>query len=182
MDSVTFPVFVLDENAIYLYQNAAAAEALKYRQDEIEGRELTELLDAEPGWVLAGFEQLKFTGHFSGPVLYRIKGGGRYRGDANVFMRTLPSGSKVAVSMVQPVSYGTGRSPILQTVNAFGLAADEIRLLQLISGALSDSQIAEVLGVQQEHVEQELQVMFKKMGVSSRTPAVVLALKASLIL
>src|SRR4051812_14247933 len=100
MDTVHFPVFVLSEDALYLCQNPAAQEALGYRLDEIEGRHLTELLIAEPQWVQDGFEKLKRTGHFSGPVLYRMKRGGMYRGNTNVFIRSLSDGTMVAVSIV----------------------------------------------------------------------------------
>src|SRR5688572_18801590 len=110
MDTVPFPVFLLSEDATYIYQNPAAAAALGYRQDELDGCHLTELLNAEPEWVMGGFERLKRTGHFSGPVHYGLKHGGVYRGDANVFMCSLLDGSRVAVSMVMPVSYGSGKS------------------------------------------------------------------------
>src|SRR4051812_31068328 len=99
MDSVRVPVFVLSEDGLYLYQNPAAAEALGYQQDEIVGRHLTDLLIAEPQSVQGGFEKLKRTGQFSGPVLYRMKRGGMYRGNTNVFIRSLPDGTMVAVSM-----------------------------------------------------------------------------------
>lgn len=182
MDTVAFPVFVLSEDATYIYQNQAAAAALGYRQDDIEGCCLTDVLDAEPKWAREGFEQLKRTGHFSGPVLYRMKRGGLYRGDANVFMRLLADGSRVAVSMVMPVSYGSGKSSIVQTVDAFGLTSEEVRFLQLISAGLSDSQIAQVLDIPLDDLAQALQEMLRKMAVGSRTAAAVSALKANLLL
>jgi len=182
MDTVSFPVFVLREDATYTYQNPAAAAALGYRLNEIAGCCLTDLLDAEPKWALEGFEQLRRIGHFSGPVLYRMKRGGLYRGDANVFMHSLIDGSRIAVSMVLPVSYGSGKSNVVQTVDAFDLTSEEVRLLQLISVGLSDGQIAKVLNIPLDNLERAVQVILKKMAVGSRTAAAVLALKATLVL
>ena len=182
MDAVPFPVFVLSEDATYIYQNPAAAEALGYRHGEIEGCHLTDMVAAEPEWVMGGFAQLKRTGHFSGPVHYGMKHGGVYRGDANVFMRSLPGGTRVAVSMVMPVSYGNGKSNVVQTVDAFDLTPEEVRLLQLISVGLSDGQMAEVLSMPLDTLDQALQVMLRKMAVGSRTAAAVVALKANLVL
>ena len=84
--------------------------------------------------------------------------------------------------MVMPVSFGNGKSNIVQAVHAFNLTSEEVRLLQLISVGLSDGQIAEVLNTPLDNLEHCVQVMLRKMAVGSRTAAAVLALKANLLL
>jgi PAS domain S-box-containing protein len=182
MDAVPFPVFVLSEDGIYLYQNPVAADHIGYRDDEIAGLHLTDLLEAEPKWVLEGFEKTKSTGHFSGPVLYRMRRGGLFRGDANVFLQTLSNGCKVVVSMVMPATHGGGQSQILPTTNSFGLSGPEIRLIQLLSAGLSESQIAEVVNISTEDLRVAIDVALAKMGVASKTEVVIVALRSKIVL
>jgi len=65
--------------------------------------------------------------------------------------------------------------------NPWGLSADELSVLELISKGLSNAEIGGVLQIQSRTVRTHLVHIYKKMGVHSHVDAVVLALRAGAI-
>ena len=62
-----------------------------------------------------------------------------------------------------------------------GLAQREVELLKLMTRGLSNKEIANEMGLSIRTVQGHVQQIFKKLGVSSRTEAVVYALKTDLV-
>jgi DNA-binding NarL/FixJ family response regulator len=65
--------------------------------------------------------------------------------------------------------------------NPWGLSADELGVLELISKGLSNAEIGGVLQIQARTVRTHLGHIYKKMGINSHVDAVVLALRAGAI-
>ena len=65
--------------------------------------------------------------------------------------------------------------------NPWGLSADELSVLELISKGLSNAEIGSVLQIQSRTVRTHLGHIYRKMGVNSHVDAVVLALRAGAI-
>src|SRR5262245_55679931 len=107
MDSALLPVFAIDEDGCYVFQNRAAEDLLGYDQTEIRSKHLTDLVAAPPAWVLSGFAGIKREGHGAGRILYRLKNGGFLETDVNVFVQTLDDGTSVTVSIGHPVPQET---------------------------------------------------------------------------
>jgi NarL family two-component system response regulator LiaR len=68
-----------------------------------------------------------------------------------------------------------------ETRKAGALSSREIELLKLMSQGLPNQHMADELGVSVRTIQSHLRRIFKKLGVSSRTEAVVCALKANWI-
>jgi len=73
-------------------------------------------------------------------------------------------------------------SSITQAPDNFTLSPNQILLIQLFVEGLSDSQVAETLGITVEAVAEQVRDLVATMGVSSRTEAAITAIKARLVL
>ena len=183
MDAAPLPVFALDEDACYIYENEAGRIFLGYEPAEMAGKHITDLIVYDPGLLMAGFEDLKHKGYFSGGVRYRHRDGGLRDADVNTFGHTLTNSTSVFVALVHPVSAVRWRMPeVLPTNSTYGLTGEQMRLLQLLADGFSDPQIADFLSETRDGVSGQVRALLEKMKAPSRTQAVVLALKSRILL
>jgi PAS domain S-box-containing protein len=178
MDAAPLPVFALDEDACYIYENEAGRVFLGYEPAEIAGKHVTDLIVYDPSLLMVGFADLKHRGYFSGGVRYRHRDGELCDADVNTFAYTLTSGARVFVALVHPVLAVRWRAPeVLLGSPAYVLTGAEMRLLQLLADGFSDPQIADFLGETRDTVGGQVRALLEKMKAPSRTHAAVLAIK-----
>jgi PAS domain S-box-containing protein len=183
MDAAPGPVFVLDEDASYIYENEPGRIFLGYEPAEIAGKTITDLIVYDPRLLIAGFADLGQKGYFSGGVCYRHRDGSLRNADVNTFSHTLNDETRVFVALVHPVPEVRRRMPeVLPPNPVYGLTGKEMRLLQLLADGFSDEQIGRLLGGREDEVDQQVRVLLEKMHATSRTEAVVLALKKGVLL
>lgn len=181
MDPVSLPVFALDADAYYMYENELAQDLLGYDPVAITEKRITDLIEYDPVLLLSGFEGLRQRGYFSGGVRYRHRNGNLVDADVNTFRQTLTDGRTVFVSLVHPLATAHRRLPeVLQA--SHGLTGEEMRLLQLLADGFSDEQVSQLLGDQEDEIDTQVRVLLEKIHASSRTEAVVLALKKRVLL
>ena len=182
MDLAPAPVFVLNEDGYYVYENEAAEALLGYDQADVTQKHLTDVRAADPDWVRSGFARLILRGYKRGRVVYRRKDGGLLKADVNAFMHTLSDGSRVDVALVHPIPL---QAPDLVLAAApkidFGLAAEQMRLLQLLSEGFSNLEMADLLHVAPLTMSQQVDELLRKLGVSSQTEAAIKALKTGAV-
>lgn len=63
--------------------------------------------------------------------------------------------------------------------NAWGLTARELEVLGLLATGMRDREIAHELGLSTRTVSKHLEAVYRKLGVSTRSAAVVSALRAA---
>lgn len=80
-----------------------------------------------------------------------------------------------------PLSPALRASAVPTPGNRFGLTGRELEVLALVAGGHRNSEIAEVLMISHRTVERHLDNIFAKMGVDTRTEAVVKAVQEGLI-
>jgi len=183
MDAAPLPVFALDEDACYIYENDAGRVFLGYEPAEIASKHITDLIVYDASSLMAGFEDLKHKGYFTGGVRYRHSDGGLRDADVNTFAHTLTDGTKIYVALVHPVSAAHWKMPeALPASSAFALTGEQMRLLQLLADGFSDTQIANFLDETPDAVSEQVRALLEEMNVPSRTHAVVLALKDRVLL
>jgi PAS domain S-box-containing protein len=183
MDAAPGPVFVLNEDASYIYENEPGRIFLGYEPAEIAGKSITDLIVYDPRLLLAGFEDLKEKGYFSGAVRYRHRDGSPRDADVNTFGHTLDDGTRVFVALAHPVPAVRWRMPEVRPASStYGLTGEETRLLQLIADGFSDPQISQILRVTNDAIGEQVQAILKKMNVPSRTHAAVRAFKERVLL
>ena len=107
MDTVSLPVFALDADAYYVYENELAQDFLGYDPVAITEKRITDLIVYDPVLLLSGFEGLRQRGYFSGGVRYRHRNSSLVDADVNTFRQTLADGTTVFVALVHPL----GSSP-----------------------------------------------------------------------
>jgi len=183
MDTMSLPVFALDPDAYYVYENERALDLLGYDLEAIREKRITDLIEYDPVLLLSGFEGLRHRGYFSGGVRYRHRNGDFVDADVNTFRQTLTDGRTVFVSLVHPLAAARRKLPeVLRGSAEYGLTGEDMRLLQLLADGFSDEQVTRLSGDRQDEIDQQVRVLLQKMHASSRTEAVVLALKQHLLL
>jgi PAS domain-containing protein len=182
-DATTTPVLVRDEDGYYIYANAAAQAFLGYDQVEFDQKQLTDLVSADPKLLYQGLQFLRRYGHWSGRTLYRAKSGALLKADINIFTRTTPDGTTLDVTLIHPLPrFAANTMPVTEPEAQFGLTIVQSVLLQLLSEGFSDAQIAGLLDVEVAAVDEQVREMLGKMNVSSRTAALVVAIKTRAVL
>jgi DNA-binding CsgD family transcriptional regulator len=183
MDTVSLPVFALDADAYYVYENALGQDFLGYDPVAITEKRITDLIQYDPMLLLSGFEGLRHRGYFSGRVRYRRRNGDLVDAEVNTFRQNLKDGRTVFVALVHPLAAVRQRSPELQQARSeHGLTGEEMRLLQLLAEGFSDEQVARLLSEREDAIDEQVRVLLEKMHATSRTEAVVLALKKHILL
>jgi len=183
IDVTPRPVFVLGPDAYYRYQNKAAGALLGYDPVEITQLHLTDLIETDAQWVMSGFDALRRQGHWSGSVLYRHRNSSLIKADVNVFRQALEDETALYVAFVHPFPrIGPKLAPVFATNSALGLGPEEVRLLHLLAESFSDDQIATLLNETALAVCEQVAEMLRKMDASSRTQAVIKAIKTRVVL
>ena len=183
MNTVTVPVFALDVDAYYVYENELAQDYLGYDPVVISEKHITDLIVYEPALLMAGFQGLKRRGYFSGRVRYKHRNGSLVDADVNTFRHTLADGTTVFVSLVHPLAGIRAKLPEVRLESSdYGLTGEEIRLLHLLAEGFPDAQVARLLGEPDDAIGEQVRLVLQKMNASSRTQAVVLALKKQVLL
>jgi PAS domain S-box-containing protein len=183
MDAAQVAVMAAAENGFYVYGNRAAKALLGYDTDQLRCRHLADLHVAERALFEAEFDRLKRERAWSGRVMLRRSGGEVVRVAVNAFVSSLPDGSETYVCLTRPVAADGCPLEGLPCAGAcYGLAANDIRLLQLAAEGFANKEIAGILGMSTVAVENGLRAILRKMSASSRTEACVMALKAHIIL
>ena len=182
MDAAPLPVFALDEDACYVYENEAGRAFLGYGPAELAGKHVTDLIAYDPALLMAAFEDLKRKGYFSGGVQYRHRDGGLRDADVNTFSHTISDGARVFVALVHPVPALRKMPEFLSASSAYALTGEEMRLLHLLADGFSDLQIADFLTETRAAVSGQVRSLLEKMKAPSRTHAVVLAIKDRILL
>jgi DNA-binding CsgD family transcriptional regulator len=170
-------------DAYYVYENELALDLLGYDPVAITEKRITDLIEYDPTLLPGGFEGLRQRGYFSGGVRYSHRSGSLVDADVNTFRQTIGDGRTVFVALVHPLAGVRTRVPeVLQPSADFGLTTEEMRLLQLLADGFSDEQLSQLLGDREEAIDKQVRVLLKKLHTSSRTEAVVLALKKRVLL
>jgi PAS domain S-box-containing protein len=183
MNSVAVPVFALDVDAHYVYENELAQDFLGYDAGVISDKHLTDLVFYDPVLLMAGFQGLKRRGYFSGRVRYKHRNGSLVDADVNTFRKTLADGSTVFVSLVHPLTGVRTKLPEVPLEGSeYGLTGEEVRLLHLLAEGFPDAEVACLLGEPEDAIGEQVRLVLEKMNASSRTHAVVLALKKRILL
>jgi DNA-binding CsgD family transcriptional regulator len=183
MDTVALPVFALDADAYYVYENEQAQDFLGYDPMAITEKHITDLIVYDPALLIAAFDSLKRRGYFSGSVLYRHRNSSLVEANVNTFRQTLGDGTTVFVALAHPLAAVRRRLPeVVQATATHGLTGEEMRLLQLLADGFSDEQISQLLGDHERLIREQIRLLLEKMNASSRTQAVVLALKKRVLL
>jgi PAS domain S-box-containing protein len=183
LNTMALPVFALDADGYYVYENEPARDFLGYDPTDIADRHITDLIVYDPVLLMAGFEGLKRKGYFSGGVRYRHRNGSLVDADVNTFRQTLRDGTSLFVALVHPLGAVRRKPPeVLAGNSELGLTGEEMRLLQLLAEGFSDERVVRLLGDREYAIDQQVRVLLQKMHASSRTEAVVLALRKHVLL
>jgi len=183
MHMMGLPVFALDADGYYVYENELAQDFLGYEPADIAGRHITDLIVFDPPLLMAGFDGLRRRGYFCGGVRYRHRNGSLVDADVNTFRRTCSDGTPVFVALVHPLAAVRRKPPeVLQPSSEHGFTGEEMRLLLLLAEGFSNEQVARLLSEREDMIDQQVRVLLEKMPASSRTEAVVLALKQHILL
>ena len=183
MKTVGVPVFALDVDAYYVYENELAQDFLGYDPEVISEKHITDLIVYEPSLLMAGFEGLKRRGYFSGRVRYKHRNGSLLEADVNTFRQTLTDGTTVFVALVHPSTGVRSKMPEVPLEDSeYRLTGEEVRLLHLLAEGLRDAEVARLLGEPEDAIGEQVRLVLEKMNASSRTHAVVLALKKRILL
>jgi PAS domain S-box-containing protein len=183
LDVTLTPAFLRNSEGYIIYQNRPAETLLGYDQTEIAQKQLADLYAHDPQVISSTLEDLEQLGHWSGRVRYRTKNGGQVQAEISVFLRTLLDGTSVRMTFVRAVAGKalTSKS-VTKAADQFGLSPAQLFLLQLLVEGFSDTQVADVLGLTAEVAAEQVRELVATMGSSSRTEAVITAIKANLVL
>ena len=182
MDNVAVPVFVLNADGYYVHQNQPAQDFLGYAPTAMTGKHITDLIVYDPILLMAGFEGLKRKGYFSGGVRYRHRDGRLVDANVNTFRYAPTDGTSIFITLADPLPGGRPWLPEPVQSSGHGLTAEEMRLLMLLASGFSDAQIARLQDSDADDVELRVQELLRMLDASSRTEAVVLALKKRVLL
>jgi DNA-binding CsgD family transcriptional regulator len=103
------------------------------------------------------------------------------KGDRRHAEAHLARANQLLVGLGLPDSQEDGRGDLPPAHRCFGLSAREVEVLLLVARGQRNQEIAETLGVSIHTVTRHLENIFAKMGVVSRTQAVVEAVQAGLV-
>src|SRR5688572_28871036 len=157
MNTVAVPVFALDVDAYYVYENELAQDFLGYAPGVISEKHITDLIVYDPVLLMAGFQGLKRRGYFSGRVRYKHRNGSLVDADVNTFRQTLADGTTVFVALVHPSTGVRSKLPEVPLEGSeYGLAGEEVRLLQLLAEGLRDAEVARLLGEPEDAIGEQI--------------------------
>jgi len=179
VDGAPLPVYAVNQDAFYVYENEAVRRFLGY---ELIGRQLTDVLAHDPRLVMASFERLKPRGYLSGRARYRHRDGSPRNADVNIFMQNAANETMIFVSLLHPLpGVGPELPRLLEPGIDYGFTTEEMRLLMLISEGFSDEDIGTILTQTSNQVARLVEEVLAKMNAASRTEAAVLAFKNRVI-
>jgi len=183
MDSAPMPVFALDYDGLFVYENKVAEDFVGYDRSEVTGQHLRDLLIDDADSLMEDFERLKRTGHLSHSIRYQHRNGAPQDANVNNFRLTFADGTNVFVSLVHRLYGASSGVPKVQTLASdFGLTGGEMRLMYLLADDFPHASIARLLGEPADAVALQIEVLLSKMKLASRTEGAVLAIKKRLVL
>ena len=183
MDAAPVAVLAAAEDGSYIYENQAAELLLGYDPIQLCSMYMTDLVQADPQWLLAGLDCLKRRHVWSGRVPYRPRLGGIINVTVNAFLDTCPDDAAKYVALLHPLSQDS-RPPavVSEPGSLYGLTSHEICLLQLMSEGFANKEIAGILGINVFTADNGVRRILQKMKASSRTQVCIMALKAHIVL
>lgn len=175
-------VIVVDTEGYFIYANREAERLLAYRVSELTERHITEVVQAEVGWVINEFQYLVDRRIWSGRVLLRPRLGQPVKVSVNAFSSSLGHGGAEHIAFLHPSS---DEGPAIVRLAGSGVASqlsvEELALLQLLAAGFSDREIAGILGVDEDFVLSGMDEVRRKLHALSRTEAAIVAMRERLV-
>ena len=181
LDASSLAIVAVSPDGHFAYGNDTTEQMLGYDERELTSYHLTDVLNAEPGWIN---EQLATLGQgepWSGHVSFR-----RRRGDSVAFaVNAFATGTSEGPAYIGllhtplPEDADSGR---MERSPAFSLDSRELCAVLLMCEGFADKEIASLLGTSVWTVNKEVGHILRKMNASSRTEACIKAIRHNLIL
>jgi PAS domain S-box-containing protein len=183
MDHAPVAVVAVDSDGYYVYENELAERLLGYDPETLYDMHITDVVEAEAGWLAAQFENLKRHEVWSGCISMHRQGGGHVSVAVNCFADT-SAGDTFYVGLLNPgvlSRRSAHSSESVPNLLGFGLTPHEFRLLQLIAEGFGEEEAALLLHTGLDDVRTLTRRVLEKTNSPSRTEACLRAIKAGLI-
>jgi PAS domain S-box-containing protein len=180
----TSPVAVVavDSQGQYIYGNRSAEDLVGYERRDLYQHHMLDLLQVGPEWYQSEFQRFVQEQAWSGNASIRAADGAPLQTRINAFVGSTVSGDQTYVAFLhRSAAAENGTDVLLRETFPFGLDHPDFRLLSLMAEGFADKEIAELLGKSVWTVNRNVHDLMRKMDVSSRTEACVIALKRALI-
>jgi PAS domain S-box-containing protein len=175
-------VVVVNPEGYFIYANPAAEALLGYSFSQLTEKHITDIVEAEATWVVSEFEHLMQHQTWSGRVLLRRLEGDLLKVTVNAFSSPLPEGGAEHIAFLDSTYLdGPAIDRLPDAGLALGLTVEDLRLLHLIAAGFNHAEIADILGVTEFALKDEVAAVREKMDVSSMTEAVITGVRNGLL-